>query len=59
MGRSDDRFVTPTGLQLARCEADRLRHHGARRMVIAPWLLRPWDTVDRVRGYAHGKPASR
>jgi sirohydrochlorin ferrochelatase len=32
--------------------AERLRRHGARRLVIAPWFLAPGRLTDRVRHYA-------
>lgn len=44
-------FITRPEASLADA-TDRLRRHGARRMVIAPWLLAPGILSDRVRGYA-------
>jgi sirohydrochlorin ferrochelatase len=44
-------FATGSGPSLAQA-ADRLRRHGARRLVIAPWFLAPGRVTDRVRKYA-------
>jgi sirohydrochlorin ferrochelatase len=44
-------FATGAGPSLSRA-ANRLRRHGARRLVIAPWFLAPGRLTDRVRNYA-------
>jgi sirohydrochlorin ferrochelatase len=45
-------FVTRPEPSLAEA-ADRLRHRGARRVIIAPWFLAPGRLPDRVRSFAH------
>jgi sirohydrochlorin ferrochelatase len=44
-------FATGPGPSLAQAAA-RLRHRGARRLVIAPWFLAPGQLTDRVCTYA-------
>jgi sirohydrochlorin ferrochelatase len=44
-------FATGSGPSLAQA-AERLRRHGARRVVIAPWFLAPGRLTDRVASYA-------
>ncbi len=44
-------FVTGTGPSLTEA-AHRLRHRGARRLVIAPWFLAPGRLTDRLQKYA-------